>query len=128
MRLVPNQDPEKVIRQFTDYVNSIAPDTVDVEVRAFDRVPAVLVDRHDPAIEAMSAAYEASFGNTPLFAREGGSIPVVLMFQQHLGIPVALMGLGLPDDALHAPNERFYLPNFYRGIEASIHFMHEYAE
>ena len=127
MRLVPNQDPDKVARQFEDYVAQIAPDTVDVEIRAFDRVPASLVDRHDPAIEAMTKAYEASFGNTPLFAREGGSIPVVLMFQQHLGIPVALMGLGLPDDALHAPNERFYLPNFYRGIEASIHFMHEYA-
>jgi len=126
MRLVPNQDPEKIIRQFTDYVQQLVPDTVTVEVRAYDRAPATLVGRHNPAIVAMSNAYTASFGQEPLFAREGGSIPVVLMFQKHLGLPVALMGIGLPDDNLHAPDEHIYLPNFYRGIEASIHFMHEY--
>lgn len=127
MRLVPNQDPEKVLQQFKDYVAAIAPDTVDVEIRTYDRARASLVDRHDPAIIAMSQAYEESFGNPPLFAREGGSIPVVLMLQQHLGVPVALMGIGLADDNLHAPNEKFYLPNFYNGIEASIRFMHIYA-
>ncbi len=127
MRLVPNQDPEKVIEQFKAYVADITPDTVDVEIRTYDRAPASLVDRHDPAIVAMSQAYEESFGNPPLFAREGGSIPVVLLFQQYLGIPVALMGIGLADDNLHAPNERFYLPNFYHGIEASIRFMNIYA-
>ncbi len=128
MRLVPNQDPEKVTRQFKDYVAQIAPDTVDVEVRTYDRAPASLVDRHDSAIAAMCQAYEESFGNPPLFAREGGSIPVVQMFQQYLDVPVALMGIGLADDNLHAPNERFYLPNFYRGIEASIRFMHIYSK
>jgi len=128
MRLVPNQDPEKVIQQFIDYVNQIAPDTVRVEVRQADRAAASIVDLNDPAIVAMSNAYKLGFGKEPLFSREGGSIPVVLLFQKYLGLPVALMGVGLPDDNLHSPNEKFYLPNFYNGINASIHFMNEYAK
>jgi len=59
--------------------------------------------------------------------REGGSIPVVGQFQEFLGLETVLMGFGLPDDKIHAPNERFYLPNYYRGIETSIRFFHEYG-
>ena len=65
------------------------------------------------------------FGAEPVFTREGGSIPVATVFQQALGTPVVFLGFGLPDDNLHAPNEKFYLPNFYRGIEASIAFLEE---
>ena len=70
----------------------------------------------------------ADYGKEPVLMREGGSIPVVGEFQTHLGLETVLMGFGLPDDCIHAPNERFYLPNFYRGIETSIHFLLMYGE
>jgi len=66
-----------------------------------------------------------AFGKEPIFMREGGSIPVVGQFQEFLGLETVLMGFGLPDDKIHAPNERFYLPNFFKGIETSIRFLSE---
>jgi acetylornithine deacetylase/succinyl-diaminopimelate desuccinylase-like protein len=74
-------------------------------------------------MQAASAALEKAFGNKPVFMREGGSIPVVATFKHTLGIDTVLMGFGLSDDNLHAPNEKFHLPNFYGGIQASIHFL-----
>ncbi len=85
----------------------------------------VLIDRDHPAFEAAIRAYRRSFGNLPVFLRNGGTIPVVNLIQETLGIPVVLMGFGLPDDHIHAPNEKFHLPNFYKGIETSILFMAE---
>ena len=76
---------------------------------------------------AAMAALERAFGRRPVFMREGGSIPVVSTFKSVLGIPTVLMGLGLPDDNLHSPNEKMYLPNVYRGIQASIHFIDEWG-
>jgi acetylornithine deacetylase/succinyl-diaminopimelate desuccinylase-like protein len=74
-------------------------------------------------MQAACKAYAAAFGREPVFERGGGSIPVVATFQDVLGIETILMGFGLPDDNLHAPNEKFHLPNFYRGIETAIHFL-----
>jgi acetylornithine deacetylase/succinyl-diaminopimelate desuccinylase-like protein len=74
-------------------------------------------------MQAACQAYVTSFGKEPLFTREGGSIPIVPMLQKTLGIETILMGFGLPDDRLHSPNEKFHLPNFYRGIETVIHFI-----
>jgi len=128
MRLAPNQDPEKVVQQFTDYVKSLAPDTVTLDVKLHSMGSPALIERDNPAIEAASKAYQTAFQHSPIFVREGGSIPVVVTFQQLLNPPVVMMGFGLVDDNLHAPNEKFYLPNFYRGIETSIHFMQEYAQ
>jgi acetylornithine deacetylase/succinyl-diaminopimelate desuccinylase-like protein len=68
------------------------------------------------------------FGNPPVYEREGGSIPVVATFQTELGIDSVMLGYGLPDDNLHSPDERFYLPNFYGGIEATIKFLSEIAK
>jgi acetylornithine deacetylase/succinyl-diaminopimelate desuccinylase-like protein len=82
-----------------------------------------IVRRDSPAMQAASQAYAEVFGREPVFIREGGSIPVVALFQQVLDIDTVLMGFGLPDDRLHSPNEKFHLPNFYRGIETSIRFM-----
>ena len=79
-------------------------------------------------MKAASAAYTRAFGREPVYMREGGSIPVVSDFQRHLGLETVLMGFGLPGDRLHSPNERFYLPNFFRGIQTSIHFLAEYAQ
>ena len=83
----------------------------------------VLINRHHPTISAAEAAYRNGFGVPPLFLRMGGTIPVVSLLQQLLGVPVVLMGFALPDDRLHGPNEKFHLPNFYNGIATSIHFL-----
>ena len=80
-----------------------------------------------PAVQAAGRAYARVFGRSPVFTLEGGGIPVVTVFQDALAVPVVLMGFGLPDDNLHAPNEKLHLPNFYRGIQASIAFMEELA-
>lgn len=127
MRLVPDQDPREIGRLFQQYVKSIAPPTVTVtiDVRSFS--PASVTDYTVPAMRAASAAYEHVFGRKPVYLREGGSIPVVAAFQAELGLETVLMGFGLPDDRIHSPNERFYVPNFYKGIETSIYFLAEYA-
>ncbi len=126
MRLVPDQDPQEIAQLFRDYVQSIVPPTVTVTINGRGGAPATITDRHIPAMQAAVAAIEASFGKKPVFMREGGSIPVVGQFQEFLGLETVLMGFGLPDDRIHAPNERFYLPNFYRGIETSIRFLDNY--
>lgn len=127
MRLVSNQTPQKMEQLLTDYIRQITPNTVTTKVTASDKGLPALVNRHDPAVTAASQAYEQTFGRGPVFIRSGGSIPVVPLLQHHLDLPVVMMGFGLMDDNLHAPNEKFYLPNFFGGIEAAIRFMHLYA-
>ncbi|RME70804.1 MAG: dipeptidase [Chloroflexi bacterium] len=122
MRLVPHQDPHKIARQFADYVRRLSPPTVTVEVVTHAAADSAVVDIADPAVQAAGTACELAFGRRPLFQREGGTLPIVATFGKVLGAPVVMMGLGLPDDNIHAPNERFHLPNFYRGIEAAIHY------
>jgi acetylornithine deacetylase/succinyl-diaminopimelate desuccinylase-like protein len=127
-RLVPYQDSAKIGRQVTAYLKELAPPTVTVEVRPYhEGGPAFLTPYDAPAIQAAARAYEQVFGNEPLYTLEGGGIPVVTVFQQVLGAPIVLMGFGLPDDNLHAPNEKFHLPNLYNGIRTSIAFMQEMA-
>ena len=77
---------------------------------------------HIPEMQAAASAYERAFGVRPVFIREGGSIPVVTLLKDELGLDTILMGLGLPDDNIHGPNEKLHLDNFYRGIETAIHF------
>jgi acetylornithine deacetylase/succinyl-diaminopimelate desuccinylase-like protein len=84
--------------------------------------------RDTPAMRAAVAAYSEVFGQTPAFTREGGSIPVVATFQEVLGIDSVLMGFGLPDDNLHAPNEKFHVPMFYKGIRTVVRFLDNLAE
>jgi acetylornithine deacetylase/succinyl-diaminopimelate desuccinylase-like protein len=127
MRLVPDQRPAEITRLIADHLQRIAPPTVTVEVRELAGGDAAIVRRDSPAMQAAFDAYAAAFGREPVFVREGGSIPVVAMFQKALGIETILMGFGLPDDNLHAPNEKFHLPNFYRGIETAIHFLQNLA-
>jgi len=122
-RLVPDQDPERVGHLFREHIARITPPGVKATVRTMSPVKPALIDRKHPAVQAAVFAYKKAFGAYPVFLRSGGSIPVVAAFQEHLGIPVVLMGFGLPQDHIHAPNESFHLPNFYRGIEASIWFM-----
>ncbi len=127
MRLVPDQDHREIARLFRAHVLQVAPPQVQVEVRDLHGGKPAMVDRHSPVMRAAATALERAFGRPPVFIREGGSIPVVTTFKNVLGAPSVLMGLGLSDDNLHSPNEKFYLPNFYRGIQASIHFLDELA-
>jgi len=123
MRLAPNQDPARVKQLISDYLAEIAPPEVSIEVHDLHSGHGAIVRRDSPAMQAAFQAYAEVFGKEPIFIREGGSIPVVATFQQVLGIETILMGFGLPDDRLHSPNEKFHLPNFYKGIETVIRFM-----
>lgn len=128
MRLVPDQKPAEIMRLIQSYLAEIAPPAVTVEVRDLHSGNAAIVSRNSPAMKAAFRAYAEVFGKEPIFTREGGSIPVVATLQSVLGIETILIGFGLPDDRLHSPNEKFHLPNFYRGIETIIHFMRFLAE
>ncbi len=127
MRLVPDQEPDEIARLLKAFIEQISPPSVQVDVTISGTAPASITDMSIPAMKAAASAYCDSFGNEPVFMREGGSIPVVGDFQTFLGLETVLMGFGLPGDSIHAPNERFYLPNFYRGIETSIRFLQNYG-
>ncbi|HXU33131.1 MAG TPA: dipeptidase [Thermoanaerobaculia bacterium] len=118
MRLVPDQNPEKIARLFEDYVRSIAPHGVKVEVEYLHGGQAVGVSTEGPFVEAAMAAMEDVWGKRPVRVREGGSIPIVATFSDVLRVPVLLLGFGLNDDALHSPNEKFNISHFYNGIRA----------
>ncbi len=126
-RLVPYQDPERIGELVTRYIQQIAPQTVRVDVRGGRGAKAFLTEFDSPPIQAAARAYTQEFGNEPVYTLEGGGIPVVSVFHETLNAPIVLMGFGLPDDNLHAPNEKLHLPNFYKGIRTSIAFMHEMA-
>jgi acetylornithine deacetylase/succinyl-diaminopimelate desuccinylase-like protein len=128
MRLVPDQDPDEIAALFAAQVRSLAPDTVEVEVRTLGTARPAFEDPQAPAVQAAARAYERGFGAPPVYVRGGGSLPIVAEFQDTLGATVVLMGLGLPDDRAHAPNEKFHLPNFYRGIETLIQYYDLLAE
>ncbi len=123
MRLVPSQRPQGVVRALTRKVQRLTPPGIRTEVRVLSMADPVLVSPEEPAVRAAVRALEEVFGRPPVFMREGGSVPVVAGFVNVLRAPAVLMGFGLPDDRLHAPNEKFHLPNFFRGIEAVIRFL-----
>jgi acetylornithine deacetylase/succinyl-diaminopimelate desuccinylase-like protein len=123
IRLVPDQDPSDIERLFRQHVRRITPPTVRAAVRATLAARPALIERTHPALRAAARAYRRGFGAAPVFLRSGGTIPVVNTFQELLGLPTVLMGFALPDDRMHAPNEKFHLPNFFKGIETSIHFL-----
>lgn len=128
MRLVPYQKPKEISQLFESHIKAIAPPTVRVETNMSFEGAGVMVDKDHPVMEAAALAYEKSFGARPLFTLEGGSIPVVGSFQQEYGLPVVLMGFGLPDDGLHSPNEKFDLGQFERGTECAIRFLAELTQ
>lgn len=122
-RLVPDQDPEQIGKLFREHIARITPRGAEISVKTFSPIQPALVDRKHPAVQAAAFAYKKGFGALPVFLRSGGSIPVVNAFKESLGIPTVLMGFGLPDDRIHAPNEKFHLPNFFRGIETSVWYL-----
>jgi acetylornithine deacetylase/succinyl-diaminopimelate desuccinylase-like protein len=122
-RLVPDQDPDEIARLVRKHIARITPPAVKSTIRALARAKPALVDRNHPSLRSAALAYHRGFGSPPVFVRSGGTIPVVNAFHEILGIPTVLMGFGLPDDRIHAPNEKFHLPNFYRGIATCIWFL-----
>lgn len=125
-RLVPYQDDTAVEGQLKAYVAAHVPPTVRWEVkRMTTTAPGVLLDRDSIGARAASTALRATFGSEPIFVAQGGSVPIVTMIQEKLGMDSVLLGFGLPDDKIHGPNEKLHLPNYYRGIEAFIRFFEE---
>lgn len=125
MRLVPGMTPAKTFALFKSYVEKIAPVGVEVEVRLIHTGDACLIPVNNRYIQAATRALHEVWGRDTVFIRSGGSIPIVGDFDRHLGIPSVMMGFGLPDDNLHAPNEKFNLNNFELGIQSLILFLEE---
>ena len=128
MRLVPNQDPERITNLFAEHFKSIAPASVKVKVHPHHGGEPALTPTDTPEYMAASKAMETTFGKTPIPTREGGSIPIVALFEQVLNAKSVLMGFGLNSDAIHSPNEHYGLFNFYKGIETIPYFFKYYAE
>ncbi len=125
MRLVPDQDPAKIADLVTDFLEELVPDSVEMEIVNHHGARPVLVPRDGQAVQAAVRAFEEGFGKEPVFIREGGSIPVCNTFQEELGVDSLLIGLGLPDDGAHAPNERFRIEDYYRGMVTMASFLQE---
>jgi acetylornithine deacetylase/succinyl-diaminopimelate desuccinylase-like protein len=119
MRLVPNQDPDRISDLFEAYLKKIAPKTVELTLTRMHGGKPWLASYDSAYVRAAGRAIEQGFGKAPVFCREGGSIPVVSTFKEELNLPAVLFGIGLPDENAHAPNERLDLGNFHNGILAS---------
>ncbi|MGH7902919.1 MAG: dipeptidase [Candidatus Dormibacteraceae bacterium] len=125
MRLVPDQDPGRILAGLRQRVQSLATPGVRVGVRELAQTPAVLLGTDHAGVAAATRAFEAAFGAPPVLVREGGSIPVTADFQRLLRPHILATGFGLPDDGLHSPNERFSLDHYHRGTEMLLHLMDE---
>jgi acetylornithine deacetylase/succinyl-diaminopimelate desuccinylase-like protein len=128
MRLVPNQMPDKIAKLFEAYVQKIAPKTVEVKVTRMHGGKPWMTAYDNVFVQAAARAIERGFGQKPVLTREGGSIPVVSTFQEELGLPSVLFGVGLPDENAHAPNEKLDVSNFHNGIIASAILYEEIAK
>jgi acetylornithine deacetylase/succinyl-diaminopimelate desuccinylase-like protein len=128
MRLVPNQDPKKIGDLFEAYVKKVAPKTVETRLTRMHGGKPWMTAFDNPYVQAAGRAIEQGFGQRPVFNREGGSIPVVATFQEELGLPCVLFGVGLPDENAHAPDEKLDLGNFHNGIIASAYLYKEIGE
>jgi acetylornithine deacetylase/succinyl-diaminopimelate desuccinylase-like protein len=123
MRLVPDMTPAESFAQYKSYVESICPKGIVLEVRLIHSGDAIVVSTDNQYVRAATEAMHEVFGKETVFVRGGGSIPIVGDFERELKIPTVMMGFGLPDDNLHAPNEKFHLANFHRGIESIVRFI-----
>jgi succinyl-diaminopimelate desuccinylase len=124
-RLVPNQDPQKIVAATRKYLMERCPPGIQLEVLSSHGARGVVVPLDSPHMAAASRAIEHGFGRQPVFIREGGSIPIVTTFRERLGVDTLLLGWGLDDDNTHSPNEKFCLADFHRGIKASAHLWYE---
>ncbi|TMC08846.1 MAG: dipeptidase [Chloroflexi bacterium] len=127
MRLVPRQDPDRVLEGLREAVAALATAGTSATVRQLNSSPAVLMDTDHPGAGALRRAFAAGYGAEPVLMREGGSVPVTVDFQAALDAKLLVTGFGLPDDALHSPNERMSLDQYHRAVETVVHLLHELA-
>jgi acetylornithine deacetylase/succinyl-diaminopimelate desuccinylase-like protein len=122
-RLVPNQRPEDIEGMLRAYLEAHAPSDVEWTLKIHSLGPGAVMDRKSAYMQSAAAALEDVFGAPPLFKREGGSVPVVGLFQEKLGVDSIMLGFALPGDGIHGPNERQHLPTLFKGVEAYIRFL-----
>lgn len=127
MRLVPNQDPEKIAFLFERHIRSLAPRSVRVVVKHLTAAEPAVTSLDSPAMRVALTALEKVFGKKPLLQRDGGSIPVITLLKKILGADTVLLGFGLPDENAHGPNEFLSLENFFKGIRTAAHFYEDLA-
>jgi acetylornithine deacetylase/succinyl-diaminopimelate desuccinylase-like protein len=128
IRLVPRQDPDRVVKSVEKFVKDNGPHGLKFEVRVLSAGPGLMVNTDHHAIRVAAKAFADIYGKETVFTRSGGSIPIVGDFATHLGIPTILMGFGLPDDGLHSPNEKYCIRNYFDGIRTLAHFFEEYGK
>jgi acetylornithine deacetylase/succinyl-diaminopimelate desuccinylase-like protein len=128
MRLVPDQDPKEIYQGLVKYLTDNAREGVTWKVIEHASSPPSITPRDSDGVRALAEAMRTVWGKEPLYRREGGTIPVVAQMQEYLGIDSVLTGFGLPDDNLHAPNEKLSLEPWYRGIDTLIHFFYNLAD
>lgn len=128
MRLVPSQTSQEITQLFQDHFEKIAPKSVKVKVTPHHGGEAAVTPTDSPAYKAASRAMEKTFGKEPVPTRGGGSIPIVALFEEVLGLKTVLLGFGLDSDAIHSPNEKYGLFNFYKGIETIPYFYEYFSE
>lgn len=122
-RLVPNMKPEEIFAKYKAFVEEACPRGVTCEARMIHSGEPIVVPTDNDYVRAAAAAMKEVWGKDTVYVRGGGSIPIVGDFVRELGVPTVMMGFGLPDDNLHAPNEKFHLPNFHRGIASIVRFL-----
>jgi acetylornithine deacetylase/succinyl-diaminopimelate desuccinylase-like protein len=127
MRLVPNQTPDRIAELFEAHLRDISPKTVELKITRMHGGKPWMTSYDNPFVQAAGRAIERGFGRRPVFTREGGSIPVVSTFQEELGLPSVLFGVGLPDENAHAPNEKLDVANFHGGIISAAFLYEEIA-
>ena len=127
-RLVPNQDPDKITESLREFLLAQIPPGIKLDLKPTQGAPGVVVSLDSPYMTAAARAIEQGFGQSPVFIREGGSIPIVTTFFKSLGVDVLLLGWGLDDDNMHSPNEKFSLADFHRGTKASAYLWQELSE
>lgn len=128
LRLVPKQNPEKILTIVKEWVKQSTPKGIQTEVRVLSAGPAISVNPNHAAIHTAAKAFSEMLGKPTVFIRSGGSIPIVGEFAAHLGVPTVLMGFGLPDDGLHSPNEKYRIANYYTGIRTIAKFFDDYGK
>jgi acetylornithine deacetylase/succinyl-diaminopimelate desuccinylase-like protein len=127
-RIVPDQDPERIAKLVQDHIADLTPATVTTDLRILEMgAPGILFDRNTDAMQAVIEAYKKGWGVKPIFSREGGSVPVVSAFDEHLDAQMVLMPFGYKGCGAHGPNEHVYLEMFNKGIATAIHFYDEFA-
>jgi acetylornithine deacetylase/succinyl-diaminopimelate desuccinylase-like protein len=127
-RLVPNQDPDDIVAKLRAHVEANKPKGVTVKISDFDKGQPFLTPYDHPAIQAAGRSYEKVYNVKTAFTRMGGSVPIVAVFDQVLGLPVVLMGFGLSSENFHAPNEHFHLENFDKGLRVISDYLFEAAD